>query len=56
MHQPDYARAYELYQNLAKQHEIPQAYVAMGQMHLQGLGREVSVENAPGFIGKSPIV
>ena len=49
----DYARAYELYQNLAKQNEIPQAYVAMGQMHLQGLGREVSVENALALLEKA---
>ena len=42
----DYARAYELYQNMAKQHEIPEAYMAMGHMHLKGLGRDVSVDNA----------
>ena len=49
----DYARAYELYQNMAKQHEIPEAYLAMGQMHLQGLGRNVSFENAQRLLEKA---
>ena len=51
--QPDYLRAYELYQNMAKQHEIPQAYVAMGLMQLKGLGREASVEHATSLLEKA---
>lgn len=44
--QSSYARAYQIYQDLAQQQEIPQAYVGMGLMQLKGLGRPQSTENA----------
>ncbi|QIC65084.1 tetratricopeptide repeat protein [Acinetobacter schindleri] len=44
--QSNYARAYQIYQDLAQQQEIPQAYVGMGLMQLKGLGRPQSTENA----------
>lgn len=44
--QPNYARAYEIYEELAKQQELPQAYVGMALMHLKGQGREQSTEHA----------
>ena len=43
---PNYERAYQIYQGLAQQQEIPQAYVGMGLMHLQGLGHEQNTEKA----------
>ena len=46
VHQPNYERAYQIYQDLAQQQEIPQAYVGMGLMQLKGLGRPQSIENA----------
>lgn len=44
--QPNYERAYQIYQDLAQQQEIPQAYVGMGLMQLKALGRPQSIENA----------
>ncbi|ATO18711.1 hypothetical protein BS636_03050 [Acinetobacter sp. LoGeW2-3] len=45
-YQPNYERGYQIYQDLAQQQEIPQAYVGMGLMQLKGLGRPQSIENA----------
>lgn len=50
---PNYARAYQIYQNLAQQQEIPQAYVGMGLMHLQGLGHEQNTETAISYLDKA---
>jgi uncharacterized protein len=48
--QQDFERAYQIFQNLAKQHELPDAYVQMGLMQLNGQGREISIENAMGLL------
>lgn len=50
---PNYARAYQIYQNLAQQQEIPQAYVGMGLMHLQGLGHAQNTETAISYLDKA---
>ncbi len=44
--QPNYQRAYQIYQDLAQQQELPQAYLGMGLMQLKGLGRPQNTENA----------
>ncbi|WP_347453161.1 tetratricopeptide repeat protein [Acinetobacter thermotolerans] len=44
--QPNYERAYQIYQDLAKQQDLPQAYMGMGLMQLKGQGRPQSIENA----------
>ena len=44
--QPDYARAYQILEQLAHQHELPEAYVYLAFMHQQGLGRAADVEKA----------
>lgn len=51
--QPDYQQAYQIYDGLAKQHELPQAYTQMGLMHLHGLGREKNQQNAVSFLEKA---
>lgn len=38
--QPNYMRAYQVFEDLAKQHEFPNAYMQMGLMQLKGQGRE----------------
>ncbi len=50
---PNYERAYQIYQGLAQQQEIPQAYVGMGLMHLQGLGHEQNTEKAISYLEKA---
>lgn len=50
---PNYERAYSLFQDLAKQHELPQAYKHMGLMHWRGQGREVNEEHALGYLEKA---
>ncbi len=50
---PNYERAYQIYQGLAQQQEIPQAYVGMGLMHLQGLGHEQNTEKAISYLDKA---
>lgn len=50
---PNYVRAYELFEDLAKQHELPQAYMHMGLMHWRGQGREASLENAIAYLEKA---
>lgn len=52
-HHPDYGRAYQIYQGLAQQQELPQAYVGMALMHLNGQGREQSTEKAISFLEKA---
>ena len=52
-HHPDYERAYQIYQGLAQQQELPQAYVGMALMHLNGQGREQSTEKAISFLEKA---
>jgi TPR repeat protein len=51
--QQNYARAYQIYQGLAQQQDIPQAYVGMGLMHLQGLGHEQNTEKAISYLDKA---
>ena len=51
--QPNYARAYDIYSQLAKQHELPQAYTQMGLMHLYGLGREKNPPHGIGLLEKA---
>lgn len=51
--QQNYERAYQIYQGLAQQQDIPQAYVGMGLMHLQGLGQEQNTEKAIGYLDKA---
>ena len=48
--QPNYIRAYELFEDLAKQHDFPNAYMQMGLMQLKGQGRDASVEAALGLL------
>ena len=48
--QPNYIRAYELFEDLAKQHDFPNAYMQMGLMQLKGQGRDTSVEAALGLL------
>ena len=49
----NFQRAYELFEDLAKNYELAQAYVYMGLMHLRGQGREVSPEHAIGYLEKA---
>ncbi|ANF81039.1 hypothetical protein A3K93_01755 [Acinetobacter sp. NCu2D-2] len=51
--QPNFSRAFEILEQLAQQHDLPQAYTQMGLMHLKGQGREVSVESAIGLLDKA---
>ena len=50
---PDYARAYQLYSDVAKQHELPQAYMQMGLMHIKGLGRAQDLQSGISLLEKS---
>lgn len=50
---PNYERAYSLFHDLAKQHELPQAYKHMGLMYWHGQGREVNAEHALGYLEKA---
>lgn len=51
--QPDYARAYQLYSEVAKKNDLPQAYMHMGLMHVQGLGRERDLQSGIGLLEKA---
>lgn len=51
--QPDYARAYQLYSELAKQHDLPQAYMQMGLMHINGQGRAKDMQSGISLLEKS---
>lgn len=51
--QPNHQRAYELYQDLAKQYELPQAYIQMGLMYLNGQGRLKDSQNAISLLEKA---
>lgn len=48
--QANFPRAYEIFKNLAKQHELPEAYIQMALMHLHGQGCEPSVEIASNLL------
>ena len=50
---PNFGRAYELFEDLAKNYQLAQAYVYMGLMHLRGQGREVSPDHATGYLEKA---
>lgn len=50
VHHPDDERAYQIYQTLAQQQELPQAYIGMALMHLNAQGREQSLEKAIGLL------
>ena len=51
--QPDYERAYQLYSQLAKQFELPQAYMQMGLMHMHGQGRTSDMQSGIGLLEKA---
>lgn len=48
--QPNYARGFDIFNQLAQQQDIPQAYMHMGLMHLNGWGRPKSTETAIGLL------
>lgn len=49
----DYEQAYQLFLNLAKQYDLPEAYVYMSQMQLKGFGRPQDSDAAVGFLEKA---
>lgn len=50
---PQFERAYEILEDLAKQYDLSQAYMQMGLMHWHGQGREVSIEKAQAYLEKA---
>lgn len=48
--QPNYERGFDILNQLAQQQDIPQAYMHMGLMHLNGWGRPQSTESAIGLL------
>lgn len=49
----DYEQAYQSFLNLAKQYDLPEAYVYMSQMQLEGLGRPQDSDAAVGLLEKA---
>lgn len=51
--QENYQRAYQIYEDLNKQHELPQALTQMGLMLWHGQGREKNQQQAMGLLEKA---